>query len=275
MRCVERSAQRTFQATRGERAQWLKVLEAAYPDKVTDKITKAASDEDFGAWYDLLAGKNGEWRKDEAPTTQMGLLFDSVSQRMQLGPVPSIKRDEFIRFARQALMQAAPANQPVLDFSDESDKVFRVLDRDGDGELHGDELTLTLKEGKGKADADGNGRITKEEYRDYFKAKVTSRVDEFVAKWGGGDPLARPGDAKIGKNGKPLSGGLPSWFVSLDADKDGQIALFEWRDGNKPLAIFQEMDLDGDGLLTRDEYLRYAKMNEDAIKQKKREDGRP
>ena len=52
---------------------------------------------------------------------------------------------------------------------------------------------------------------------------------------------------------------LPSWFAALDADADGQVALSEWRKARKPIEAFQEMDLDGDGLLTRDEYQRYLK----------------
>ena len=65
--------------------------------------------------------------------------------------------------------------------------------------------------------------------------------------------------------------GLPDWFATLDSDKDGQISLFEWRKGGKLTALFQEMDLNGDGLLTKEEYTRYLKMKEDKLKQDKRE----
>ena len=69
--------------------------------------------------------------------------------------------------------------------------------------------------------------------------------------------------------------GLPGWFTALDADKDEQISLFEWRQGGKPITEFQEMDLNGDGLITKDEYLRWAKMKMIEADQKRREEGRP
>jgi hypothetical protein len=55
---------------------------------------------------------------------------------------------------------------------------------------------------------------------------------------------------------------LPGWFTSLDEDKDGQIGLWEWRKGGKPTAEFIAMDLNGDGLLTAEEYLRYRRQTE-------------
>jgi hypothetical protein len=59
-----------------------------------------------------------------------------------------------------------------------------------------------------------------------------------------------------------LPEGLPLWWNDYDTNKDGQIGLHEWRLQNEPTAKFYEMDLDGDGLLTPDEYLRYAAMQE-------------
>jgi len=53
---------------------------------------------------------------------------------------------------------------------------------------------------------------------------------------------------------------LPPWWAELDTDQDGQIGLYEWRLGGKALEEFAEMDLNGDGLLTAEEYLKYAKL---------------
>lgn len=58
-----------------------------------------------------------------------------------------------------------------------------------------------------------------------------------------------------------LPKGLPDWFVKLDTDKDGQIGLYEWLAAKKPTKEFLEMDLNGDGLLTAEEYLRWKKKN--------------
>ena len=55
---------------------------------------------------------------------------------------------------------------------------------------------------------------------------------------------------------------MPDWFTALDLDTDGQIALHEWRKASRTIESFMEMDLDHDGLLTRDEYLRFVRMTE-------------
>ena len=55
---------------------------------------------------------------------------------------------------------------------------------------------------------------------------------------------------------------LDALFAHLDADKDGQVSLAEWRKSGRDIAAFLEMDLDGDGLLTKEEYARFARMKE-------------
>jgi hypothetical protein len=55
---------------------------------------------------------------------------------------------------------------------------------------------------------------------------------------------------------------LPSWYDELDVDKDGQVSLYEYRKSSKDTKEaltkeFMEMDLNGDGLITADEYLRF------------------
>jgi hypothetical protein len=52
---------------------------------------------------------------------------------------------------------------------------------------------------------------------------------------------------------------LPGWFEEQDTDKDGQVSLYEWRKAGKDSKEFLEMDLNGDGLVTADEYLRFAR----------------
>jgi Ca2+-binding EF-hand superfamily protein len=262
-KCVVRAAERAARVLRSDRGLWLKELESAFPGKVVAAIT----DEQYATWFDLLAGKNEEWRKADAPNPQIAALFDKVVQRLELGPVPSIKRDEFRKYARRVLRYGNPSRDD-RDQHEDADRAFRALDRNADGELDRDELTAGLKDEKLRADADGNGRISKDEYRNYFNRRATQKAEMLIA--------AKSGDNKHRSDGKPNAAkaatALPEWFTTLDIDKDGQISLFEWRKGEKATVMFQEMDLNSDGLLTRDEYLRYVRLKEIELDQKKREE---
>jgi hypothetical protein len=258
-KCVTRAAERAARAGKTERALWMRELEAAFPGKVAD----ARTEEEYGTWYDLLVGKNEEWKRDAA-SAQLAQLFDKVVQRLELGPVPSIKRDEFARYARKVLRDGNPPTEGADD--EDADKAFRVLDKNADGELEREEFTGPLKDDKVRTDSDSNGRINKDEYRGYFRKKVTVKTDAILEK----SAEARGPDGKpLVKNGKD---GLPDWFTTLDIDKDAQVSLFEWRKDGRVLMTYTEMDLNGDGLLTRDEYLRYVRMKENDDAQKRREE---
>ena len=67
----------------------------------------------------------------------------------------------------------------------------------------------------------------------------------------------RPVAMRYGK----LPQGLPSWFDELDTDQDGQVALYEWQTAKKDIKEFTDMDLNGDGLITADEYLRFTRLD--------------
>jgi Ca2+-binding EF-hand superfamily protein len=254
---LARSVERAVRVARSDRGAWIKELGEVFADKVGNPL----KEEDYGAWFKLLAGEGAEWRRDSAPSTAIAGLFDRIVQKTELGPVPSVKRDEFMRYARRHLVNGNPqAGEGGSDPNEEPDKVYRALDRNSDGVLEVEEMTTKLREERPKADGDGNGRVDKDEYRAYFRQRVVVNADtalkatEQLSKLSGdGKPTAQPG---IGANG------LPTWFADVDTDEDGQVALSEWRVAGRAIVAYQEMDLDGDGLLTKEEYARFARMKE-------------
>ena len=70
-------------------------------------------------------------------------------------------------------------------------------------------------------------------------------------------------DSAPGSAGRPApAAALPAWFTEADEDEDGQVSLAEWRTSGRSIDAFTQMDLDGDGLLTKEEHARFARMKE-------------
>jgi len=135
----------------------------------------------------------------------------------------------------------------------------------------------------------GDGSIDVDEYRGYYTSRERDRGSPGGGPPGGfgggnfgggwGDPNAggfgsrdRKDDKKDTAEPKPvamryghLPKDLPDWYDKYDGDKDGQVALHEWRKSGDDIAKFLEMDLNSDGLITADELLRFNyKTAEDA-----------
>jgi hypothetical protein len=49
---------------------------------------------------------------------------------------------------------------------------------------------------------------------------------------------------------------LPSLYVAVDADHDGQLGLYEWKKARRPYAEFTKIDANGDGFLVPTELLK-------------------
>jgi hypothetical protein len=54
-----------------------------------------------------------------------------------------------------------------------------------------------------------------------------------------------------------LPANLPDWFAQYDTDRDGQVALYEWKAAGGPVQEFERMDLNHDGFVTAEELLRF------------------
>jgi hypothetical protein len=70
------------------------------------------------------------------------------------------------------------------------------------------------------------------------------------------DADQRPVVYRAGK----LPEGLPAWFAPLDTDHDGQVGLYEWVRGGRPVEPYRTMDSNGDGLLTMSEVMRHQRL---------------
>jgi hypothetical protein len=257
---VDRLASRLARAQRTDHARWSKELAKAFPGRVSDP----ASEEGYGQWFDLLSGKGDRWLRPLGPTNPLAKLYRELADDRRLGPVPAISRAEFMRYAsRELYRDHRRARQSLPNPNEEADKVFRVLDADGDGVLARTELTTELH--SEKADSSGNGRVERDEYRLYLERRVMAAVPAAIARAEKDDEDDDDDDDRERSTKPPEKSDeeeLPGWFVELDVDRDDQVALFEWRRAGGEIKYFAEMDLDEDGLLTQEEYFRFVEMLE-------------
>ena len=147
------------------------------------------------------------------------------------------------------------------------DEYFKRLDRNEDGllefdELSGDPIAEGLQTERAKYDVNSDGFIDPTEFRTYLIARLP-------APESGADTPGVPGAPKDGDERKRptiiRAGNLPRDFpyAALDTDLDGQIGLYEWKNGGKRIAEFLPLDLNNDGFMTVEEF--YRKKKEDSV----------
>jgi len=154
---------------------------------------------------------------------------------------------------------AIPGQNPVDAINQWAESEFRRRDSNGDGQLNMDEMPGSLRESLERWDSNRDGLISMEEYKVYFAARLQTREQ-------GGSSSQAPSSAvtviieddydrrpTVIRAGKLPVKELPKWFMELDADQDGQIALYEWRAGNRDLDEFKEWDRNDDGFITAEE----------------------
>jgi len=167
--------------------------------------------------------------------------------------------------------------QGAPDMSDQRAQfLFNRMDRDNDGYLSYEEMSDRLKEERDRWDTNHDGFIDINEFKAYLAARMAQNSDGQLGQPGspGGSPTQDPADPFLTPPAPPeeeerrpvvmragkLPKELPDWFRELDTDQDGQIGLYEWRRGGRSIEEFEEMDLNGDGLLTPEEYLRFMRV---------------
>jgi hypothetical protein len=145
--------------------------------------------------------------------------------------------------------------QGIDDLYQMAESDFNLRDRNGDGFLNMDEMPSQLKAELSRWDTNRDNLISLDEYKVFYVTLMQNR--------GGGpgntvitileeeDLDARPVVFRAGKLPKEL----PPWFKQLDTNRDGQVALYEWRKGGKDIDEFREWDRNDDGFITPEEAL--------------------
>jgi hypothetical protein len=154
----------------------------------------------------------------------------------------------------------------------------------------GDRLSKMVAERQGTPTLPETGEWTKDQFMAHAMASAELQRMSGGSGNGPGNGWGQGGDGRGGENADSRGGrggrdkkdeeeerpiairygklpkDAPAMFTELDTDKDGQIGLYEWRTAGNSVLAFMEMDLNGDGLLTVDEYSRYTQQKADREK---------
>jgi hypothetical protein len=140
-----------------------------------------------------------------------------------------------------------------------AESMMRKYDENKNGMLEQDEWKQMGGGDHGAADRNGDGRLSLDELTLRFSGGGERRGDR--------DERRRDGDVER-KSYRALTAverlpkGIPDWFTKKDANADGQVAMAEygtsWSDSE--LAEFQKWDVNNDGYITPDECVPKTKL---------------
>lgn len=148
----------------------------------------------------------------------------------------------------------------VFAANDKESKGFNDMDKNADGKLTRAEAASNkdlLKKWK-QADTDGDGMLSRVEYLKVMAVKDVNTVKNKVT---GNDDKDK--STKTARNDKERKG-----FNDMDKNNDGKLSRAEAAGNKDLLARWKAADTDGDGMLTRAEYLKeMAKKDANTAKQ--------
>jgi len=187
-------------------------------------------------------------------------------------PTPAAPATEVKVIAASGTSSGPPAR-----WNDEMEGSFRRYS--GGADTISREQAMSSRRGLSNAfdqyDANRDGKVDRNEFSNYYIAATggynNNNGGNSYGYGGGGDgspSSGRGSDAKVEEEEpRPVIyryGKLPKEFekefAGMDTDQDGQIGLYEWRAKGKDVEKFVAMDLNGDGLLTAEEFLRFNHM---------------
>jgi len=146
---------------------------------------------------------------------------------------------------------------------EEARQRFTSLDVNKDGVIDREEAVrsrMSLGREFDRYDADGDGKISVEEFIEFYRDDQgrRGRGSRAVIIQGTAPPAEEDRRPVVYRAGK-LPKELPQWFGLLDRDLDGQVGLYEWKAAGRPIKEFLAMDANRDGFLTAEEVLRFQK----------------
>jgi hypothetical protein len=274
-----------------ERAM-VKAIEAAFNDPkdvnkgIRDAVRKAAQRPSADQESTVLL----EVRRRYLSTPQHDEVVLQELRKMYTNPTPAQEDAVLAEASRLGRVPTGTVSDSTL--ADLAVRMFRKFDRDRDGALEAAEMPTPLTRNLTNWDRDWDGKIETKEYWEYFQKGYKDVYSKVMA---GQIPIrvrsqrsARSAPVPATRNPNPtpppikpvtepevkprpvyraghLPEGLPKWFANLDADKDGQIGLYEWREDGRAIKDFLEMDQNADGLLTPEEELAWDKEHSEEV----------
>jgi hypothetical protein len=158
-----------------------------------------------------------------------------------------------------SLLVAADDPRPMDALTRKALSEFNLHDRNGDGFLNQDEMPDDLKAELSKWDTNRDNLVSLDEYKYYYATRMHNRRGRgkqpeapTIIIEDEEDLDARPVVLRAGK--LPIKD-LPPWFMQLDTDKDGQVALYEWYQAGNDIDEFLAWDRNNDGYITPEEAL--------------------
>jgi hypothetical protein len=214
----------------------------------------------FGAAL-LYLGASGLSGGAQSPVRRFERPADALPvkpKKPESPPDDDVAIDKVIERLSRATLDRRPPRDPLS----QAVRIFRKLDRNRDGFLDLDEMPTALRGDWHHWDRNGDGLIDVQEYGGYFAARLRQVARErgvaLPAAWlrvvpaPPEKPPVRPTVYRAGH----LPAELPTWFNQSDTDHDGQVGLYEWKACGGNVEEFLRLDLNHDGFITAEEFLR-------------------
>jgi Ca2+-binding EF-hand superfamily protein len=206
-------------------------------------------------------------------------MFDRIAPQMGITN-GQITRQQFLQASEQmrSRMQqmggggGGPGSMTPEQFDRFAEGRFRRSDQNNDGLLSANEMPENLRSVWEKFDLNKDGAIDLNEFKGFMRSQFQQNQSPKPV-----DPqqpvqmqlpIPDTGSASNEDDRRPtvyragkLPKDIPAWFDQLDTDRDGQIGLYEWVNGNRSVDEFRQIDRNEDGFITIDEVMIYVRGN--------------